>query len=116
MGWHMSDRKALGKDYKERRQVGGVYTITNTRNGKYLLGNAPDLASMRNRFQFSVTTGSTVDPRLREDWQAFGAQAFTLDILEELERGPEQTPAQFLDDLIALEELRRADLDPAMEY
>ncbi|HZC04782.1 MAG TPA: GIY-YIG nuclease family protein [Ktedonobacterales bacterium] len=112
----MSDRKALSKDYKERRQVGGVYTITNTRNGKYLLGYAVDLASVRNRFQFAVTTGSAVDPRLRADWQEFGAQAFTLDILEELERGPDQMQARFMDDLKALAQLRRADLDPGQEY
>jgi len=112
----MSDRKALSKDYKERKQVGGVYAITNTRNGKYLLGYAVDLASVRNRFQFAQTTGAAVDPRLRADWTTFGAAAFTLDILEELEQGPEQTSAQFLDDLKALESLRRADLDPAQEY
>jgi hypothetical protein len=112
----MSDRKALSKDYKERTQVGCVYTITNARNGKYLIGHAADLASVRNRFQFAVTTGSAADPRLRADWAAFGAQAFTLDVLEELERGPEQTQTQFLDDLKALEQLRRADLDSAQEY
>lgn len=112
----MSDRRALSKDYKERKQIGCVYSITNTRNGKYLLGYAADLASVRNRFQFAQTTGSAVDPRVRADWQAFGAQAFTLDVLEELERGPDQTPEQFMDDLKALEQMRRADLDPAMEY
>jgi hypothetical protein len=112
----MSGRKALSKDYKERKQVGGVYAITNTQNGKYLLGYAADLASVRNRFQFAQTTGSALDPRLRADWVTFGAQAFTLAILEELERGPEQTLAQFTDDLKALEALRRADLDPTKEY
>ena len=112
----MSDRRALSKDYKERRQVGGVYTITNTVTGRYLIGYAANLAGMRNRFQFAQTTGSAVDPRLRADWQALGAQAFRLDILEELERGPEQTETQFLDDLKALQELRRADLDPALSY
>ncbi len=112
----MSDRRALSKDYKERRQVGGVYTITNTTNGRYLIGYAANLAGMRNRFQFAVTTGSAVDPRLRADWQTLGAQAFQLDILEELERGPEQSEAAFLNDLQALQELRRTDLDPTLSY
>ena len=112
----MSDRKALSKDYKERKLVGGVYLIRNTQSGKYLIGHAVDLASVRNRFQFAVATGSAVDPRVRADWAAFGAQAFTLDILEELEQGPDQTRAQLETDLVALEQLRRADLEPSQEY
>lgn len=112
----MSDRKALSKGYKERKLVGGVYLIRNTQNGKYLIGHAVDLASIRNRFQFAVTTGSAVDPRVRADWAAFGAQAFTLAILEELEQGAEQTRAQFEADLVALEQLRHADLEPSQEY
>lgn len=112
----MSDRKALSKGYKERKLIGGVYLIRNTQNGRYLVGQAVDLASARNRFQFAVTTGSAVDPRVREDWATFGAHAFTLDILEELEQGPEQTRAQFNEDLVELERLRRADLDPTKEY
>ena len=112
----MSDRKALSKGYKERKLVGGVYVIRNTQNGRYLIGHAVDLASARNRFQFGLTTGSAIDPRVRADWATFGPHAFTLDILEELEQGSEQTRAQFEDDLVALEQLRRADLDPSQEY
>ena len=110
------DRREISKQYRDRKLRGGVYTITNTENGKYLIGHAADLASVRNRFQFAVTTGATVDPRLREDWQAQGAGAFTLDVLEELEQRPDQSQAEFMDDLRALEELLRASLDPSREY
>lgn len=112
----MNKRKEISKEYKERKRIGGVYTITNSVSGKYLIGHAADLASVRNRFQFAVTTGSTVDPRLRDDWNALGAQAFRLDILEELEQQPEQSQASFMDDLKTLEQLRRANLDAALEY
>ena len=112
----MNTRKALGKAFKERKLVGGVYTITNTANGKYIVGHTANLASIKNRFQFAVTTGSAVDPKLRQDWGEYGGQAFRLDVLEELEQGPEQTQPQFMDDLKALEQLRRADLDPSLEY
>lgn len=112
----MNRRREISKEYKERRRVGGVYTITNTQNGKYLIGHVADLASIRNRFEFAVTTGSTVDPRLRNDWAAFGPAAFILDIREELEQKADQTPAEFQDDLKTLEQLWRANLDPANEY
>ena len=112
----MNRRKDISKAYKERKLRGGVYTITNTVNGKYLIGHAADLASMRNRFQFAVTTGSAVDPRLRADWTESGAAAFTLDVLEELEQKPEQSQADFLDDLRTLEQLWRASLDASKAY
>ncbi len=112
----MNRRREMSKAYKERKLRGGVYTITNTQNGKYLIGHAADVASVRNRFQFAITTGSAVDPRLRKDWEAFGAAAFTLDVVEELEQTPEQSQAEFLDDLKTLEQLWRANLDADKEY
>ncbi len=112
----MTTRREISKQYKERKLHGGVYTITNTVNGKYLIGHAPDLTSLRNRFQFSVTTGSAIDPRLRRDWGALGAQAFRLDVLEELEQGSDQTQDDFLEDLKTLEQLWRANLDASKEY
>lgn len=112
----MATRREISKAYKERKLQGGVYTITNTVNGKYLIDHAADLTSLRNRFQFSVMTGSTVHPKLRQDWEALGASAFRLDILEVLEQGPEQTRASFMDDLKTLEHLRRANLDASKEY
>lgn len=112
----MNTRREISKQYKARKLRGGVYTITNTVNGKYLIDTAPDLASLRNRFQFSVTIGSAVHPKLRNDWEEFGAHAFRLDVLEELEQGPDQTHAAFLEDLKTLEQLRRASLDASQEY
>jgi hypothetical protein len=112
----MSERRALSKDFKERRMVGGIYLIRNTQSGRYLLGHTLDLASARHRFQFSVTTGSTIDPRVRADWAALGPHAFAFEVLEELEQGPDQTRAQFDADLVELAELRRAELDPAQAY
>ena len=106
----------MSKAYKERKLSGGVYKITNLQNGKYILGHTADVASIRNRFQFALTTGSAVDPRLRKDWEEFGPAAFTLAILEELEKPSEESQARFLDDLKTLEQLCRATLDAAMEY
>ncbi|HEX6122151.1 MAG TPA: GIY-YIG nuclease family protein [Ktedonobacterales bacterium] len=112
----MSSRREISRTYKERKLRGGVYTITNTMNGKYLIGHAADLASIRNRFQFAVMTGATVDPRVRADWETLGAQAFTLEVREELAQKPGQSQAEFLEDLKTLEQMWRAALDPAKEY
>ena len=112
----MSSRREIAKEYKERKQQGGVYTVTNTVNGRYVIGYAANLESVRHRFQFAVISGSAVDPRLRADWLALGAGAFQLAVVAELEQREGQSQADFLNDLKALEQLCRADLDPAKEY
>ncbi len=112
----MNRRKEVTNEYKERKLRGGVYTITNTTNGKYLIDHAANLQSAQNHFQFAVTTGSTVHPRLQKDWIALGAQGFTLEIREELEQQPGQSQAEFMDDLKTLEQLWRANLDVSKEY
>jgi len=115
-GVDMTARKAISKAYRERRMLGGVYTINNVVNGKYLLTHAADLASVRNHFEFAVATNTAIHPKLRADWQSLGAEAFRLDVREELEQGPEQSQAEFMEDLKALELLVRASLDPSREY
>ena len=112
----MNRRKEIINAYKDRKLLGGVYTITNTLNGKYLLGHAANLKSVQNHFQFARTTGSTLHPRLRKDWEELGAKAFTLEVLEELEQKPGQSQAEFMDDLKTLEQLLRANLDASKEY
>ncbi|MEO6887420.1 MAG: GIY-YIG nuclease family protein [Ktedonobacteraceae bacterium] len=112
----MNRRKEITNEYKDRKLSGGVYTITNTQSGKYFIGHAANLESVRNHFQFSITTGSAIHPKLQKDWQALGGQAFTLEIHEELEQQPGQSRAEFMDDLKTLEQLWRANLDASKEY
>ncbi len=112
----MDRRKEIINEYKERKLCGGVYIITNTLNGKYLIGYAANLKSVQNRFQFAIATGSAVHPKLQRDWEELGAQAFTLGVLEELEQQPEQSQPEFIDDLKTLEQLWHASLDTSKEY
>jgi hypothetical protein len=112
----MDKRKALIKEYKQQPLHGGVYTIRNTQNGKYLIEHAANLRSAQNRFQFAVTTGATIHPKMRKDWETLGAQSFIFEVLAELEQQPEQSQVEFMDDLQELENLLRADLDAATEY
>jgi hypothetical protein len=112
----MNRRKEIINEYKERKLYGGVYTITNTLNGKYFIGHAANLKSVQNHFQFAMTTGSTVHPKLQKDWEELGAQAFTLEVLEELKQRPDQSQAEFMEELKILEQLWRANLDTSKEY
>jgi hypothetical protein len=112
----MNRRKEIINDYKRRKLAGGVYLVKNTQNGRYLLGHAANLQSIQNRFQFAQTTGIVFDPRLRKDWERAGAQAFTFEILEELEQKAEQSQEAFMEDLRTLEQLQRASFDETQAY
>lgn len=117
----MSDkarRKELVAQYKQNHPEAGVYRIVNRRNGKVLLGSAPNLASVRNKLEFARSTNSpgALDMKLRKDIAEHGLDAFELEILDVLETPPEMTSAEIRDDLAALEDLWREQQDQALLY
>lgn len=109
-------RKELMREYKERKPVGGVYKITNTVSGRYIIDHTANIQSARNHFQFAQKMGSPMHLELKKDWAEHGGQAFTLDVLEEVEQRADQTPAAFLDELKTLEQLHRANYDASQSY
>lgn len=109
-------KKELTAGYKLRSTTGGVYRIVNRENGRYWLKSDFDLASYRNRFQFSQKIGACVHVKLQRDWATFGQAAFELEILEEIEQKPEETREQFKGRLKKLEEHWAEQYDPGQSY
>ena len=98
-------KKEIIAQYKDREIIGGVYTIKNTLNNKVLLGSATDLNGIKNRFEFSQKTGSCVDMKLQNDWNAQGGEQFSFEVLEELKKGDTQTIEEFKSDIAVLKEI-----------
>jgi hypothetical protein len=109
-------RKQLRNEYKERNIVGGIYKVTNSHNGMYLVDYALDIQAKENAFSFMISTGSCFDYRLKEDQKTFGNKVFTFEVLETLEKKKEQTRAQFLDDLETMSQLWDEKLDISKKY
>jgi len=101
----MNDRKELKQAYKERKITGGVFIIKNNINGRILLDSAINIIGSKNRFDFSKATGSCVNLKLASDWKEFGKDAFTFEILEEIEKKEDQTEKDFGEDVKLLEEI-----------
>lgn len=100
-------QKELLSTWRERTVMGGVCAIRCAANNRVLLSAVSDPAGLRNRFQFSAATGSCTFLPLAADWSKYGAGSFSLTVLEELEKGADQTDAQFRSDLEALAALWR---------
>ena len=103
-------RKKLISSYKERPVTGGVFAIVNDATGRMLLLAERDIAGSKNKFQFAQSTNLCAYGKLGEDWRKYGPGAFRFQLQEELEKKPEQTSEEFMEDLQVLAELWREKL------
>lgn len=99
------EKKRLVAAYRERRTEGGVYSLTNTATGARHVFSDADLAAARHKFDFMQKTGSeSVYGAMRREVERYGCAAFAFEVLETLERGKDQTQAEYVEDLGVLEE------------
>ena len=108
------DRKALIRDYKERRQPMGVYEVRNTVNGRSLVGASVNLPAILNRHRAQLLLGAHTNRALQKDWNELGSEAFEFHVLDTLDvpDRPDYDPA---DDLRLLEQLWLEKLSPFAE-
>ena len=83
-------RKRVIADYKKRTSVAGIYALRCGVTGEVWVGQALDLDKIQNRIWFSLRTGSHINRGLQDAWSTYGDTAFSLEILERLEK--EETP------------------------
>jgi len=101
-----SDRREMTRAYKERMEVGGLYRIVNTITGfTGPVAATPNLRGMANRLAFSRHTKTCFDQALSDIWEKTRGEGFSMEEIERLERKPEQTAAEFAEELKALLDL-----------
>jgi len=79
-----SRRAELKRTYKEKPPPMGVFAIRNRANGKVLVGTSLNLPGALNSARFQLTLGVYRHPALQEDWQRYGADSFSFEVLDEL--------------------------------
>ena len=99
----MDRRKALKREYKENT-LAGVFQITNTANGKILIGKGMNGKGKLNSHQAQLKMGVHRNKGLQQDWNHYGAEQFTFEVLDYLEFR-DDSPQKQQKDLAALEEL-----------
>lgn len=77
-------KKELKLEAKEVKTIAGVYQIKNTKNGKIFVESLPNLKSIEGR-KFSLKYDSFMNKELQKDWNMYGEEAFTFEVLEEVD-------------------------------
>ena len=75
-------RADLRRAYKESPRQAGVFQIKNIHTGRILLGSSTNLHGPLNKHRFMLSIGRHDNADLQKDWNQFGADAFTFEILE----------------------------------
>jgi len=99
------DKKELKEQYKNRKIIGGIYTIKNKHTGKRFLDATVNLQGIKNRFEFSKRNKTCIYHKLKEDWTEGGPEIFEFEVLEEITQGETQTDAEFKEDVALLKEI-----------
>jgi hypothetical protein len=99
------DKKKILAQYKNRTVLGGIVAVKNNANGKVWIEGVLDIEGRRNRFAFVKTTGSAVPLNIKQDWQKYGADAFSFEVFEELKKKDSQTKEEFAKDIEVLKAL-----------
>lgn len=99
------NKKELANNYKNRKIIGGVYKITNSKSNSYWIGNSVDIDKIINRFNFAKSTNTYFSLEMQKKWDKYGANTFNIEILERLEKKPEQEDKEFKEEIALLEEI-----------
>jgi len=78
----MKSKKDINREYKEREKPAGVFQVKNSVNGKVLLGSSLNLEGPLNGHKFMLTIGSHRNIVLQQEWNEYGPDKFTFEILE----------------------------------
>ncbi len=103
MGTMKQRKKELKEQFKQMKPAMGILMITCQANNKRLLMAASDLKSMANRVRFQLNMNLFPNKDLQQDWNTYGADAFTVEVLDMLEYAKDESKTDYKDDL---EELR----------
>ncbi len=76
------DRKAAVAAYKERKPAPGIYAVRCAASGEVWLGQAADMATIRNRQFSSLRFGGHTNRAVQAAWTLHGEASFSLEPLE----------------------------------
>jgi hypothetical protein len=104
-------KKELKREYLQNHTPMGIYQIRNTTNAKILIGASLNLRGALNGSKVQLNAGNYSNKSLQSEWNEFGSDNFTFEILDEL-AATEGSGHDYRADLASLEELWLERLQP----
>ncbi len=109
----MDRKKELKLQYKETPIKAGVYQIKNNQNGKLFIGSTRNFKTLNGlKFSLEAGTAAPTNKALQKDWSHYGANAFSIDILETLKKKDDP----YFNEKEALQELENKWLEQLQPY
>ncbi|KJS83827.1 MAG: hypothetical protein JM58_11900 [Peptococcaceae bacterium BICA1-8] len=99
----MDRKKELKAQYKEMRPEMGIFIIRSEVNKKCYIETTQNLRGTLNRTKFQLGANSYPNRELQKEWNDFGAENFTIEILENLEYDKDESKTDYTEDLALLQ-------------
>lgn len=109
-------KKQLMMEYKQRPLQGGICIIRNMKNQRYLLIADKNIKRFENQFAFMQSTGTCTMNKLMKDWNTYGKDAFTFEMLEEITMKEDEALEDFQDNLNILKLVWQDKLEANKSY
>ena len=110
----MINKSEIKNNYKRTLRPMGVYQVRNLVNGKIFVGSSLNLPGRINRHKFELNVGSENIKELQEDYNKYGEENFSFEIIDELK--PKEDPEyNYKEDVAVLEQLWIEKLQPFAE-
>ena len=94
-----AQKKEIKKDYQQKKTIGGIYAIQNTKTNKWFIKESYNIVASKNLFDFSKKINDCPEQKLKQDWLQYGSDCFHFEVLKKLEKGEEQTRKAFGEDI-----------------
>ena len=101
----MDRKKELKEQYKQMRPPMGVFIIRSKVNNKCYIQTANDFRGVMNGARVRLAAGMHPNRELQKEWNEFGAENFSIEILEELEYDKDESKTDYNEDLALLQML-----------
>jgi hypothetical protein len=87
----MNRKAELKQQYKEIEIEAGIYQIKNNQNGKTFIGSTRNVKTLNGR-RFELKVGTSTNKKLQQEWNEYGEDAFTIDMIETIKVDEEKYP------------------------
>lgn len=81
----------------------GIFIIRSKLSNKYYMEATQDLKSKMNRSIFQLKWGNHPNKELQKDWNEFGEDNFTIEILDTLEYDKDESKTDYTEDLTLMQ-------------